>query len=155
MTNPLKTDASASLGLLAARVPLGAFFLIAGYRKVFNMGVEKFATTFKDKVPPSVPHDFGNFYLHALPYAEVLVGALVVVGLFTRLVGLTTALMLISFIIAITGITDPSTTNPMPFQPNLIYLGVALLLFFVGAGRFSVDRVLFGRKNKKSAAPVQ
>ena len=45
MRNPLKTENSHGLGMLAARIPMGVFFLVLGYGK-FHGGVDSFVSTF-------------------------------------------------------------------------------------------------------------
>ncbi len=48
--------------------------------------------------------------------------------------------MLASFMIAVTGVRSVN----FPFQPNVIYLGVALLVVLAGPGSVSMDRVMWG-----------
>lgn len=151
MKNPLKSDVSASLGMLLARLPVGAFFLIAGYGKL-SEGVNKFIEAVSSKATPPawVPPGSVDTYLHVVPFLEVAVGALLLLGLLTRLGALIGGLMVLSFTVGYTHLhgTTPSE-QALPFHPNLIYLGVLLALVFVGPGRFSLDGVLFGRKKAK------
>jgi uncharacterized membrane protein YphA (DoxX/SURF4 family) len=145
MTNPLKSNAAVSLGLLLARLPLGAFFLIAGYQKVFKFGVDKFvsmATSNARHMPFEVSPSLMSMYLHAVPFLELAVGAWLVVGCLTRVGAFVGALMLVSFTIGYTGISS----DQAPFQPNLIYLGMTLCLLLTGPGTLSLDRFLFGRR---------
>ena len=148
MKNPLKTETSAGLGLLAARVPMGMFFLIAGYGKFTGSGgVSGFVSQSRSGIPGWISPQLGHYYLGAVPYLEVIVGAFLVLGLLTRLVGLIGALMITSFIIGATGIRG----NGLPFSPNLIYLGLLLLVFLVGPGKLSVDALLFGGRRRGAA----
>lgn len=151
MKNPLKSDVSASLGMLLARLPVGAFFLIAGYGKLRG-GIENFAKAVGPSAtpPPWVPPGSVDTYLHVLPFLEVAVGALLLLGLLTRVGALIASLMVLSFIVGYTHLHGVSPNDQaLPFHPNLIYLGVLLALVFVGPGRFSLDGVLFGRKKIK------
>lgn len=140
----VESAAARSVALLCGRVPLGLFFLIAGIGK-FRGGIGNFATGAAGAIPPWLPHGVGAGFLHALPFFEVTVGGLVVLGLFTRLAGLVMALLLLSFIIAVTGVVDPN----LPFQPNVVFLGLAIVLAVMGGGGISVD----GFRRRKPKGP--
>jgi uncharacterized membrane protein YphA (DoxX/SURF4 family) len=151
MTNPLKTNASASLGLLLARLPVGAFFVLAGYEKVFKTGVDSFvkiATTTARPLPFEVSPGVMNAYLHAVPFLELVVGTWLIVGIFSRISALIGGLMLVSFVVGCTGIM----MTGMPFHPNVIYLGVLLCVLLAGAGTMSLDQLLFNKKKRKPQA---
>ena len=149
MKNPLKSENSNHLGLLLARLPIGAFMLVAGIFKV-NGGVHQFVLSNIANVPASVPHDWGRQYLHAVPYLEIVIGAMLVLGLLTRLAALIAALMVITYTIGATGLRPPN----MPFTPNLIYIGILLLVFLVGPGRFSADGAFSGRSPSRTSGPT-
>jgi uncharacterized membrane protein YphA (DoxX/SURF4 family) len=140
MKNPLRSERSFDLGLLLARLPMGAFFLIAGVEKVHG-GVEKFVQSFITDVPHAIPRAWGEGYLRAFPWLEIAVGILLILGLFTRLGGFIGALMVISITIGFTGVI----TKGLPFHPNMIYLGLLLALLLVGPGRMSLDAMMFKR----------
>jgi uncharacterized membrane protein YphA (DoxX/SURF4 family) len=146
MANPLHSARSANLGLLLARLPVGVLFCLAGYQKIAHIGVSKFAAENASKVPAYMPAWFPKAFLSGLPFIEIALGALVVVGLFTRLSGLLLSCLLVSFLM-ITGIHDGS--GGWPFHPNFFFLGTALMLLFTGGGGISVDRRLFERKHAK------
>ena len=93
------------------------------------------------KVPSFVPQGFGSFYLHALPFVELLTGLMVIIGLLTRVAGVVQALLLISFMIAM-GVKPAAG----PFHYNFVFLGIALMLALIGPGGWSADQSLFGRK---------
>jgi len=137
MTNPFKTDAFRSVALLLARLPLGIFFLLAGYIKLKG-GLANFVNTNTPTIPSFLPVDFGRSYLWMLPFVEMLAGLALAIGLFTRLSASLIALMLISFIIA-TGVGFSIDKAPY-FSPNLIYLGLALVLISTGGGQMAVDQ---------------
>ena len=144
-----------SVGLLLARVPLGLYFVMAGFKKLYvdgkfdaKGGMEAFVNHASTMIPSWVPSNFGQMYLKALPFTEMVLGGLLILGALTRLVSALMALMLISFIIALEGHLsgDLASTVRLPFHPNGIYLGLALALVFCGGGRLSVDGLLFGRR---------
>jgi len=154
MKNPLKSDASVSLGLLLARLPIGAFFLIAGYDKL-REGVNKFVAFASQSatIPQWVPPGYTDTYLHVVPFLEVAIGAMLLLGLLTRLGALIGGLMVVSYVVGLTHLHGNTPSDQaLPFHPNLIYLGLLLALLFVGPGRFSLDGVLFGKKKHKPAA---
>jgi uncharacterized membrane protein YphA (DoxX/SURF4 family) len=146
MANPLNSPASGSLGLLLARLPLGVYFAWAGVNKIAG-GVAKFVDKQSGQVPDWMPEQLGQAYLYALPFAEVLVGA-IVVGLLGRIAGLLAALMLVSFMIAATGL---KSGGGAPFHYNLVFLGTALMLLFTGPGAYSVD----ARLGRRAAVPAK
>ena len=148
MANPFKSPSSTSLGLMLARLPLGALFCIAGYRKLAGIGAAKFVSENIKLVPKYMPPWFPKVYLNALPYAEMALGVFIVIGLLTRVSGFLTSCLLISFLI-VYGVHDNTGAN-LPFNPNFFYLGTALLLLLAGGGGIGVDAKLFGRTNAGS-----
>src|SRR5678810_902670 len=117
------------LGLLLARIPLGILFLLAGINK-FRGGIEEFVKGNIDKAP--LPHGLASAYLHVVPFAEIIVGACLIIGLLTGIFALIGFLMILSFTIAVTGWTDPKTHN---LASNVIYMGLAFALSAIGPGR--------------------
>jgi len=127
---------------------MGAFMMIYGTFKIRG-GVQNFVHSQLGNIPAWSPHDWGREYLQAVPYLEIVVGAMLVFGFLGRLAGLVGALMMITFTIGVTGWQPKGT----PFTPNFIYLGVFLMIFLVGPGRFSVDGALFKTKSKSNFHP--
>jgi uncharacterized membrane protein YphA (DoxX/SURF4 family) len=148
MANPFKSPVSNHLGLLLVRVPLGLLFCIRGYQKLATIGLAGFVSAHVKQVPRYVPAWFPSVYLHTLPFAEMALGALVIVGLLTRVSGFLLSLLLISFLMIFGGY---DTAGTWPFSPNFFFLGIALLLLLVGSGGLAVDARLFGGKGSSSA----
>jgi len=147
MTNPLHSEKSNNLGLLLGRLPIGAFFLLAGISKL-QMGVANFVSyaSHYGHAPGGVPSAWVDNYLHAIPFLELAVGILLIAGLLERLAALLGAMMVLSFTIGFTGLHGVSESDKaLPFHWNLIYIGLLLMLFLAGPGRISVDALLFGR----------
>lgn len=142
MPNPLQSPGSTSFGLLLVRLPLGALFCITGYQKLAVLGLANFVSNNIKSVPHYMPPWFPKLFLNVLPFAEMGLGAFIVLGMLTRLSGFLTSCLLISFLM-ITGIHDGS----WPFHPNVFFLGIALLLLFAGGGNLAVDAKLFGQKS--------
>lgn len=148
MNNPLQSDGSKSLGLLLARLPLGAVLVLAGYTKFHSVGLERFVNEHLSRVPQYMPSGFGNIYLHAVPFAELGLGVLLIVGLLTRVSGLLATLMLVSFGMIQAGghgfiNLAPEDASKL-FQAPTVYATFALIAFLVGPGRFSIDHLLWG-----------
>lgn len=145
------------LVILLNRVALGGYFLAAGWGKVLKEGgleeFQNFYTALVDQMTESgkLPaylvgenwQGFHHFYMTILPYAELALGALLIIGLLARLSSLLMTGMLVSFTLALYG-ADKFFAGSGPFHTNVILAMLALLLVFIGAGRFSIDRWLFG-----------
>jgi uncharacterized membrane protein YphA (DoxX/SURF4 family) len=134
-----------NLALLLLRVPIGVFFTLAGAGKVAG-GVGAFVSHASGTIPEYLPQALGKAYLYAVPWAEIIVGACFVLGIFTRFTGLIASLMLISFTIAATGWRGQGGG---PFHTNLILLSVTLAIMMLGPGNFSVDAFWPQRRKKK------
>ncbi len=128
--------------LLANRVSLGLFFLLAGVGKL-RMGVDEFYQNFFLKLkPPWLPDLVAWPYGHALPFVESAVGILLLIGLFGRMIAALMAALLISFSIALFG-AGMFFSGSGPFHTNAVFITLAMLLVVTGPGRFSVDRIIW------------
>lgn len=139
------------LALLIGRVPIGLYFLIAGYNKIAGAGVKNFVDGAATNIP-SYARSFGEVYLYALPFAEVVVGLLVVLGLLTRTSALLMSLMLISFLMAMAAPVYihnlTSTTSGIPFDRNWLLLSGTLALTLLGPGLVSIDHLIHSRRKR-------
>jgi len=141
----MNTRPSTDLALLLLRLPIGALFVFAGQMKIFTIGVGKFVAGSMEHVPSYLPPAVGKAYLYCVPWAELIVGICLLLGLMTRAIGLITALMLLSFMMAVTGWKDPHGG----INQSVAYLCIALALMFLGPGRISIDAFLPVRKKSK------
>lgn len=154
MNNPLKSDRSTSIGLLLARVPVGVVLALAGNAKFrSDGGVSGFVSEHLGQVPSYMPSWFGSVYLHAVPFAEVGLGLLLVLGLFTRISGGLAALMLISFGMIQAGASgffnSHAPYGPGLFQAPAVYATFSLIAFLAGPGRISLDHRFWGKAANK------
>ena len=85
-----------ALGLVA-RLVLGAVFLVAGGLKVTTPEALAKAT----QAYQLLPHDVAAYVGYALPIIEVILGLLLILGLFTRISAVISSLLLVAFIIGI------------------------------------------------------
>ena len=145
MKSPSPDSTLFSALILLSRIALGLFFLLAGVGKIIG-GVGEFVQgPFAGLQPGWLPDVIAMPYGYALPFVETTVGALLVLGLFGRVAAGVCALLLISFLLVI-GITHKA----LPFQPNVIFLSLALLLTGVGPWRLSVDAILYRKRRRRS-----
>jgi len=82
---------------LAARLILGLVLVVAGGLKVTSPAVSARAV----RAFQILPYDFAGYVGYALPVVEILVGLLLVAGLFTRMSALVGGLLMVAFIIGI------------------------------------------------------
>jgi uncharacterized membrane protein YphA (DoxX/SURF4 family) len=84
------------VGLLA-RLILGVVLVVAGGLKVTSPAVSARAV----RAFQILPYDFAGYVGYALPVVEILVGLLLVAGLFTRLSAAVGGLLMVAFIVGI------------------------------------------------------
>ncbi|OGC81526.1 MAG: hypothetical protein A2788_02015 [Candidatus Abawacabacteria bacterium RIFCSPHIGHO2_01_FULL_46_8] len=82
-----------------------------------------------------LPTGLGTFYGTVVPYLATVLAVLLLLGWFNKWVSALTALLFLSFILAI-GFMDLGA--PIP-NKDFGYLALSLSLFFGGAGYWSVD----------------
>lgn len=139
---------SADLGLLLLRLAAGIFLLMSGLRKASWIGTEG-SEAHIDAL--GVP--FAEYIGPVLPYVEIVGGAMLCLGLLTRLAagvlallaGVGAVLMVLSAgaLISIQESRDQLLLligNPLEFSVLLALLGVVLML--TGAGGISADAPL-------------
>ncbi len=85
-----------AVGLLA-RLVLGVVLVVAGALKMGNpVGAARAVQGYR-----VMPYDVATYVGYALPYAEIVLGVLLVVGLFTRIAAAIGGLLMLAFIIGI------------------------------------------------------
>jgi len=152
--------------LLIARIALAGIFIVAGLAKVQD------ATSFTETVRAFhlLPASLVVPFARALPWLEIVAGAYLLAGFFSRLAAAITGAMLVLFIIALgdallTGDTAHSCgcfgglgSNPVvgflaggnsigwwDLIRDLILLGLAALIIRFGPGAWSADGLISGR----------
>jgi uncharacterized membrane protein YphA (DoxX/SURF4 family) len=138
MSRAGKTGWPLSFTLLLGRASLGLYLLLAGVGKIRG-GVEEFYKNgFLPLKPPWLPEWFASPYGHAVPFMEVLVGAMLILGWVGRLWALFAVLAITSFTIAVYE-AGMFFKGAGPFHVNVILIALALILVAAGPGRISVD----------------
>lgn len=114
------------------RVGVGAYFVLAGLAKIDNI------VAFVEQVRTFglLPDQLAIVYGHLLPYCEIVVGTLLLLGFWTTAASISASVLLATFIIAL-GLF-PHTAKV--FNKDVILLGASLSLMYSGAGAMSVDR---------------
>jgi uncharacterized membrane protein YphA (DoxX/SURF4 family) len=136
-----KGKANSSFGLFLIRLSVGAMFLIAGSKKLYD--VEGFIKHVKDM--QVLPENLAFIFGFILPFAEVILGSLLIIGLFTPITSFFLSVLTICIIVS-TGIL-PSLG--VPFDYNYIILACTIAIFFSGAGGLSFDALLEEKKTPK------
>lgn len=127
------------------RVTVGITFLFFGIGK-FIQGVGTFASSLRERMAGSpVPPDLVSLFATILPFAEVLLGVLLILGLFTSLALAGTAILIMFLTFGTVMEPDPATV-----ARNVNYaLVVFVLLWLVDHDRYSIDR--WRRRDRSSA----
>jgi|SRR5215472_13929046 len=127
--------------LLLLRAWLGlTMLLLHGVTKVKDFS--KLSADFPD--PLHVGHTAS---LALVVFAEAICSVLLVVGLATRFAALVLAInMFVAFFIVLQGAFTGAHSGEIAF----IYLGGYVTLLFAGAGKFSVDKIVFGKGSKSA-----
>ena len=117
--------------LLIARLLIAALFLIAGYNAFKSLGQ---MTGYFGRLGIPLPGIMTPF----VAGFEIIVGALVAIGLFTRPASLALAILVVfAALIAHTNFSDGNQVNH--FLKCLGIIGGCLALMVVGPGAYSVD----------------
>jgi putative oxidoreductase len=144
-SNPWRTD----VACLVLRVTLGVVFIPHGYAKVFGAGgVAKFASSL-----PSYGIPIALGYIAA--YSEFAGGILLILGLLTRIDALLLAgtMFVAAFVVQLPdALHDPDAAGSRIFaairamELPLSVLAAMIALILLGAGRYSIDYLIFGRR---------
>ena len=124
--------------ILLNRLAVGLYFTLAGVHK-FNGGITQFVNgPYAEFTPSWVPSVVAVPWGYTLPFLEVGVGVMMMIGLLTRWVSIAMLLVLLDFTFVLI-ITGKFFSLPGPMHPNVMMITICLLLSVLGAGRFSLD----------------
>lgn len=145
------TDPLTNVMILINRMALGFYFAYAGIGK-FRMGLENFYNEqFLTLAPDWLPNFFMRPYGYALPFAEVLFGVMLMLGLFGRTAATFVMLLLVSINLALinAGMFWHGPGVPGPYHPNLIFFTLSIWLIATGSGAISLDGIWFKSKKRR------
>jgi putative oxidoreductase len=128
-----------AFAILIGRILLVLIFLNSGIGKIGN-----FEGTAKYMAGHGMP--YANYFLVGAIFFELVGSLTVILGYFTRF----GALLLLIFLIPTTLIFHTNFVDPMQkinFIKNVSMFGGCFILLAAGAGRFSLDYLLRGKKN--------
>ena len=135
MTSPGSYSKNIDLSLLILRIAGGALMLTHGISKIAPL----FGT---DPIQFPDPIGLGATTSLALTvFAEVFCAALLILGLATRFAAIP---LLITMLVAVfvVHIADPFANQELP----LLYASIYLVILIAGAGKFSIDNMVFNKK---------
>lgn len=136
--------------LLLNRFVIGLFMLLAGTFKLNGGLVEFVNESFRSMQPDWLPDVLATPYGYAIPFLEIIVGALLIVGFLTRSAAVVGLLMILSFTIALTIAKESLVHGPGPFNANLIFIALLFLLAITGPGHLSIDHRIGSLKQQAS-----
>ncbi|WP_069131203.1 MauE/DoxX family redox-associated membrane protein [Rhodohalobacter halophilus] len=121
MNQPIKTPQK--IAYFIFRVTLGVTFAAFGASKIFIQGTGNFAEYMMNQFSGLLPEFLLIPFVYTLPYAELLLGLMLIAGLFSVFTLTATGLLVVALTFgAVIGV-DPATT-----ANNLIY---AIIIFFL------------------------
>ncbi len=135
------------LASVILRLGLGYLFLAHGYIKI----VQDFPLS------RGITHSMQN----AIGWAEMSFGALLILGLLSRLAALGVIVEMIGAIVMVTGKRDYISVELGPegdrflaagFEYNILIIVACLVLLVLGSGWFSLDHLIFCRKKGETTA---
>lgn len=124
------------IAFLFLRLTVAVIFLFYGFNK-FKMGIGDFAAGFQERFAEQLPLFLLTVFAWVLPFAEVILGVLLLAGLFTvyALAGAAALMVVLTF----GAVIEP---NPPTVANNaLLALIVFVLLFLLNHNRCSLDEM--------------
>ena len=139
---------------LLARLILGAVLLVAGALKVPNLPKSAMAVRAYEMLPIPI----ANFLGYTLPWIEIGIGLLLIVGVAVKISGALGALTMLAFIIAIAqawarglsidcgcfgggGSIDPEDTKYLSeIIRDIGLMGLGIFLYLYPKGRFAIEK---------------
>jgi thiosulfate dehydrogenase [quinone] large subunit len=139
--NEVNVTVDAEIGYFLLRISLGINILVHGLVRIFGPGAGHFAaSTSAEFTGTFLPSALTHLFLLVLPFAEAVLGLLILLGLFTRF-ALAAGALVISALIFGTALRSDWNTVGIQMIYALTYY---LLLLHRRYDRFSIDRLRRG-----------
>lgn len=145
MLKPAQHALLQDIALLLVRLSMGLYLFFAGIRKAFSQGwdirqsAKDWMVKYDAMTPSFVPSFIATPWGYAIPWLELILGALIVLGLAFRITSAATTLMLLSIAIAVWA------GDGNWLHHSGILVTVSFLLFVTGPGKLSIDALLPSR----------
>jgi thiosulfate dehydrogenase [quinone] large subunit len=133
------TTLDRQLAYAVFRLTLGINILVHGAGRIFGPGAEAFATTTAAEFSKTIlPAGLVHAFLFVLPFAELALGALTTLGLFTRWALALGGLMIATLVFGTAMRSDWNTVGVQMIYAITYYF----LLVHRSSDRFSLDKLL-------------
>ena len=142
------TTRQTDLGLLVVRLVLGTIFIAHGGQKIFTMGFDGVAGGFAQMGVP-MAEVMGPF----VALLEFFGGFAIIAGVLTRLVSLGLASNMVGAMVLVHA--PNGFFNPGGIEFPLSLLGSAILLVITGAGSWSIDAIVGGKRGAEAASSAR
>jgi len=138
--------------LVICRISVGIFFLITGFNKLFNPVFQSSML----KTITGIGFPYPRFTANFTAANEAIFGLLLAIGLFTRFSS--TVLIIILLVAMVTfdipqyipqGLDPFTWYSYFAYLPQTLYLLILMHILTVGAGPFSVDKILGNKLDGK------
>jgi len=137
-----------TIALTVLRLALGAVFLAHGWQKIFEFTIPGTQAAFAEMGVPAA-----QLVGPAIAFLELLGGAAIILGVLVRPVA---ALLAVDMLAALFLVHAPAGIFVADGGYELVLVlaaGAAALALF-GAGRFSIDSLVFGRSRNRAVAAL-
>jgi putative oxidoreductase len=147
MNSRRQSSNNTDLALLLLRVVIGVVFIAHGWQKLFILGLGGVAKAFTDMGVP-----FPAITGPAVGVIEIVAGVAIILGFSTRLASLGLACDVLAAIILVHA--KNGFFVPMGIEFVMSLLAVVLALAIGGAGAYSIDSLVAGRRADAAVQPT-
>lgn len=155
MNNPAQHSILHQIALFLVRLTFSIYIFSAGFGKAFKTGksisesAAEWMNYYNTQKPSFIPGFVATPYGYAIPWLEMILGLLLLVGLFFRVTTIATTLLLISIAIAVIANTSSlGGGGPTAIHSSLVMAAFCAVLYFTGPGKISVDAMLPKRRHR-------
>jgi putative oxidoreductase len=149
MTSPVSPAATqSSLARTVLRLALGVVFFAHGWQKIFEYTIPGTQTAFAQMGVPAA-----QLVAPAIGFLELVGGAAIILGVLVRPVA---ALLALNMLGALFLVHAPAGifADKGGYELVLVLAAGAAALAIAGAGRFSIDALVFGRSENRALAAL-